>query len=1791
MLKLSFLSILLHLCVCVELYDNTFNFNEIFSPDTTSSIVFDFTLKNFNSEYVVFTLTPDDQNAKYKFVIADTPDYAVEYSENSMAWTAYTSKELTLLFTKDHFNKPPYYAFIAGPQGSVLKGTLNVHYCDEIPLQRDKDVHYNVWDSYHMDYTFKYPRTSDTVNDYLNIYALGGVDDQVKMQVTYHHNGQEVQVAQKDKAFYNGDVIELLEKDYTYSEDAYFKIVVHAHPGINVRVGVHKVNQIETIIPDKPAIYAYINTHHFTENTKCYAFNFPDEEFQTNNEYSLSIVTRTLNNYAFFSNKDYTHPSEAEAIKIHEVNVTEVGQISFTSQTLADHPYFCMRTFNQAPNLAYSIQVLNITNMNTSSVITEPLINGLTYMFTLKPNTIQMFTRAKFDDFVKETKVNIRTQIGKVNAYIVDDDHFPDSAFSLLNLTEQIDDSYRSTSLVDINGFFTYKLAPPSCDHSQCLNQIIPVVVCVPDSLTDCVFEVSFADSKDYLYIEPNIRYTQVQSAGQEDRFTFRVTNPTIKKVVIELSTYSGDSNMEVIKNVPIPGDIVSYYIGNKEVVEINREQKTGNVTDLCGVYQIFITSRTNNMYTVGYYLFEENTTPEMTIEAGLQVLEYVAPKSSKVFKLENLYSEYEIPYITTFTPVNCEVAITFMYNDRKHEIPLEFNHDKDFLQHFLTPGSEGFNSNYYEYKVTVLSMYEKQHAKNDQCLIYITGIPLTDEHRGLVINEAAPFKMKLSHDKPKVNILYPRASESGDVLAYVNIDSDLPIHLEFQVNNKESNSQSFVRSRQIYFDELYLDLCESYVTGQLCPLIATIYCDELDRNTEIEFEFSIKTENDVPIYLKKNKFKEEYTYVKQIQYFVTDVAHKESGEINVNYLRGSGRPYMKLVPKELSEDDPDWNNKVVLPKPNSTDLVGEYDPFTRKLTYSEGDTSRCFNGCDMFIGVLSDELYSMSYFSFANEFSIYIKSTTLGGETVDIPINEYVYGSMLNVHQKDYYSFILPKNSEKIEIELQCETCEIFINKGTRIPLEGWQYEFKSKGKDSLHEIILDRAETTNDERYTIMMKVVGMESFYTQLYNFRIRAPKVDKVNFIEVDSDQSALCKAPTENSYCDFLIANEEMDLINSLFLYAFGQDATDIAIFVRTVNSTEFDRMTQEQIQKLLPRDGSCNKTSINQFNPNYIDIAEIDKIDTYVLVSVFSSKPTLITLLSTLRTYLTKMTPNPSSIQLFEISQEKAVHEIQLTLPVKSNYIVHVVVVDGKGSVGFIGDEHSQHVLTGQHDSLTLNVPVGEEKTVYLRCDQEEVFRVFFSYHVTSDQNHFDEITFGQTGEVYYIGEDFPIDNYVKIEREDDIMINFDFYKTMANEDPYVGDDFIITGYVVQQDFIIQKRKEHSLLPKDCDLVCRGLYDSVTKKGSIHFSRDNMTLDEIEQDYLLVHIEKGKNNSHYYNPVHYEVSVLPSSGVEFALPFDYYQTMSLTAKKVNYHLLRKISADNKYLIFEFSANSPKIKTAFSYEEFPAVTLLSNIDYTNATGVVVEEKTASGKQLLKLNVENNKKVFIAVYSTEDVTPSENSYVLKSYAQDHFTLYQVDKMGVNITNYQNYTGNLPLDVKFNFKSIKSAETHQTVKCKYHFNVYRKSLMVDGDNFNTINTHQSDSYISRETHSNDDNMYFDIVLDVNDTYIFTMTAIVVDTEELIAFEPFEFVVNQGGKDDPVEPDEPDKPDDPKEPEKSKALTIVICVVVGSLFLFLFVFIIYKLKRKNELSNEDNLPSFGSKRALIPELEERLN
>ena len=64
-------------------------------------------------------------------------------------------------------------------------------------------------------------------------------------------------------------------------------------------------------------------------------------------------------------------------------------------------------------------------------------------------------------------------------------------------------------------------------------SQTLVVATCAKISPTSCVFDISFADYKDFLYVKPNYRYTQMQTKGKLDQLTFRINDVKVKKIVI----------------------------------------------------------------------------------------------------------------------------------------------------------------------------------------------------------------------------------------------------------------------------------------------------------------------------------------------------------------------------------------------------------------------------------------------------------------------------------------------------------------------------------------------------------------------------------------------------------------------------------------------------------------------------------------------------------------------------------------------------------------------------------------------------------------------------------------------------------------------------------------------------------------------------------------------------------------------------------------------------------------------------------------------------------------------------------------------------------------------------------------------------------------------------------------------------------------------------------------------------------------------------------------------------------
>ena len=93
-----------------------------------------------------------------------------------------------------------------------------------------------------------------------------------------------------------------------------------------------------------------------------------------------------------------------------------------------------------------------------------------------------------------------------------------------------------------------------------------------------------------------------------------------------------------------------------------------------------------------------------------------------------------------------------------------------------------------------------------------------------------------------------------------------------------------------------------------------------------ISYEIIVRSKDLIPVYLQKNKLRNDVMNYDNVQYYFTDIGLNEVGEVLINFNRGSGKLFGKLVQKGTIEENPDYNGRIRLPKEDDANLL-EYDP------------------------------------------------------------------------------------------------------------------------------------------------------------------------------------------------------------------------------------------------------------------------------------------------------------------------------------------------------------------------------------------------------------------------------------------------------------------------------------------------------------------------------------------------------------------------------------------------------------------------------------------------------------------------------------------------------------------------------------------------------------------------------------------------------------------------------------------------------------------------------------------------
>ena len=1606
--------------------DETLNtYYTVFYKISFSSIPTDYvmikTVPNENSSpvYIYFSLFDESPRRKSFIYVSDNDGTNVIYIPKA------------LLTNKEYFN-----IGIECPNSNKLCSyKIEGSFMRTIELEKNSQYEYLTNDD-DLNAVARMYRTSNT-RDTLYFYAIGAAENDVELTVTYYSPASPKPIDVRTDMLFNGAVALVKESDLPdYAAGDYYELKIKCKiTNVLVKIGVRENKSSTIIVPDSKAIYGYISTIKNVPND-CFMI----QSTTSDQSYMVDVLTKTRNARILITHLD-EHPEDDI-----EYFIDLQGQVKITDVMLAQNKYVCVTAKTGVQEVGYSIQVTKLSGITSTTRNIEPLVNGISYTKTLTYGQIQYYRHYKhYLDLTEETNFNVRVDRGNVETFVHTCTTYPDCSYTLATLAVLA----MNNQLIyprDIGGFHTIGVTGDKITNLLDETQTLLIVKC--DSPT-CVFKVSFFDEDDKMLLSEGVRFIQVMSKGQNDTYTFSIFNETTDIVLVELTTLAGDSNMS-IKKEGLEPKLQTYYVGNKEIYKFTK--KTEGENSVIGEYTITINAALPNVYSLTYYSFADEESQDITLKGGVMTLEAVSlSQKTKKFKVINDYTTDKIPMLTSFYPLNCKVNVT--YGKDETLLPMVDN----YLQDVISTTHPDYAAGTYQYQVTFIDTEESRTYPDQLCHFYVATTPIVNGTE-LVVDENNPIEFILNKDISTIRFLFPRPPKSGEVIAYLNMESEAKLKLKLYVNNIMKSNSTFTMSRQFTLPEIKSDdVCNS----QVCSIVyefSALNEDEIEEG--IHIEFSVKSRAKVPSFLRQRKFREDVVYSGNTQYYYTSVAKGDAGEVMINFYRGSGKVYGRLVGKEVVEENPNWNGKVVLPTKNSPDLIDNYDPFTKCLTYTEKDTDKCAQGCDLYIAVESDEKYNLLTEQI-NEFSIYLRTTNnedYKKTIVDIPTNEYIFGAIekpVTENYYEYFSFVMPYDVNEIIVEFQTETCSFYMNYGEERPSRGnANWTFNANGLDSINIIKKEGdpvigGKDLNNTKFTIAIAASKNDSIYTAPYNFRIRAPHKDTPDIVTITTDQSVLCQTQDEGNgnYCDLLLLRRDYDLAGTLYMHAYGDTHSPLVFYVSVVEADAYADYTPEQVKAARPRDNKSNYnvTSKTTFNTDQLQYeTEFTDKDVYILISIKAEKPSMITFLSTFRIKLKSMTPNPSTVQLFNMAKDE---KLTLKMPANNNYILHVVSVEGTGSIQLDDDVHT---LKGTHDALALTVPKNSTaKDLIINANTGGDFKFYFWYALRPSAN-FDEIEYASTGEVCYQNTDFPIEIYSKVEYEEDITINLNFLKFVPQPE-LTSNLFVVKRAVVNHNYILEKKANPTKEPYAVDWTDGG-YDISLQQIKAQFKSEEMTTGTGGgQAYLLVRIEKHPNNKNSYNDIHAEISVLPSKTPEVTMPINEYHFGNLIAEQntPNIYKLRKNEQSDTVIRLEFSKNSDLIDYAIL--EKPTGNLYKNT--TAITYAIVENNLGKGIVDISVGASINE-VYLSVFANTE------GHIVKDEKLSNFAFrYRASSLAFTnlalsaLTYKSEETFNNQVNLTITIPTVFDKSTKAPISSNYYVRVFNPDNFTSEENIDSI------------------------------------------------------------------------------------------------------------------------------------------
>ena len=859
----------------------------------------------------------------------------------------------------------------------------------------------------------------------------------------------------------------------------------------------------------------------------------------------------------------------------------------------------------------------------------------------------------------------------------------------------------------------------------------------------------------------------------------------------------------------------------------------------------------------------------------------------------------------------------------------IDCNGDIDFINDIITVDK---NNLLIEYNVIDIDeVYE-----NKVCLFFFGSVNLDLNTSFLTLPEGNSLKFKLNESIKiiRTNFYY----------AYSTVEPELYLRIFLYKNTLIKVNIQIIDEKNIIFHEISYEIWQTKnilvfdshkskeldIRKDIIYEIRIIFEKIGEIGEEAIFDINIKTSNNFLNIIKTREVNSDIIFNNRknnINYYYTNIIWNTYGYVKLNFKRGKGYMYGKLINIKKNPEEGGWNNKITLPDDKSNNLL-KFDFYEQKIYFDQTFTDKCGKYCYLIIGVKRTDNYLSNYtenmnYEIFSEYNIIFRYfediTNLNINYLNIQNYQYIFNSISYKDKIEYYKYYFKdKKEDELFIEFKSYNCKLDFKNAIV------EYE-ESKGNNI--KIKLSKKEINNEFISIGISKIEDIIDIneVNLVYQLRIIEPNNLFKNIIKIETDHPIFYNlVNSEIDYCDYLLALDNIYIKNTI-VEIITQELNHInnnqMLYLNIMDSNEFKEIIKQNKLPNWPDKNNSNSSSnyINLSINNYFESLNSIKIknvaDLILLIRVYTNSNSLIEL----HTYIHNNINN-DIIPIFPFSNEfqyfscYSDNKLELIIPDEEYYYLQFVSINKEAYIridnrtipiekGLIFNNLSNKriIIESKKDNISSDLKDREKEEKYTSSYYS--FYIFFKKNLKDNYKNAEKIKSNVRYKFYY-GRNFPISYLIDITYSN---INNDLYYyiyfsnlTFNNiiDESYNNnytESFMLKAVLTNYDNFYLDNSENY------QQEFLGKYDKIYHGGRIiipYLNISNYKKNSENSVFIQIIIEISHENKRKYNFVEGNLFLIEEKNIRENIPKNTYITNSFKPqdnKRIHIYKLNEYS--------------------------------------------------------------------------------------------------------------------------------------------------------------------------------------------------------------------------------------------------------------------------------------------------------